>query len=175
MKHIWCSKCEVHITIPTDSDDQVVDARRILDLEINDPVTEKLRSAARSTGQFRDERVIVDENEIVVAKRIDYEVNGRKGSYFAFVCGYDDSGWPIVEPTLDDVDEDLLEEVYKLRWEQVNNRSEVSIYYMGVRTGVETVLLILPDAYGSGIFVDNHELRRLAIKQGLFRPFPSSS
>jgi len=148
--------------------------RRLLDPSIDDPDTINMREAIQEAGKLRhNDQVLLDDEGKVVATRFDYEVFGRRGSYYAFLEGYDENGLPIVKPTVDDVLESDRDAVYPLRWEQVNNSSVVTIEYMGVVVDVDTRLLILPDDYGSGTFGDNHQLRQLAIEQGVFRPFPS--
>jgi hypothetical protein len=148
--------------------------RQILDFSVQNEFVTKNRDDLLNADRLRDGQVIVDDADIIVAKRIDYEVDGQQRSYFAFLLGYDDSGRPIVEPTVDDLPEDMRENIYKKRWELVNNRSKVEIDYMGIRSSVALELLVSPESYGSGSLVNNEELRRLAIEQGAFRPFPSN-
>lgn len=147
--------------------------RQILDLSNHSADIEELRKNLHKNGNLHDNQILVDESGSIVAKRIDYENKNGRGSYFTFLLGFDESGWPIVEPTIDDVPKELHEQIYPKRWELVNNRSVVDIDYMGSISSVDTILLVDPENYGSGELVDNKELRKLAIEQGVFRPYPS--
>lgn len=153
-------------------DRERINHRRILDLTISDKDAVEARAAARRENILIDDEVVLDPDGSVVAIRLEYVRSGQKGYYFAFLIGYDEAGQPLAEPTMDDVEEAFQEEVYRLRWELVNNPRSVSIMYGNTSMGVESVMLIEPDMYGSGKLVDNHELRRLAIEQGVFKPFP---
>ncbi len=149
-----------------------VSARKILDLTDFEPEIATLREIARREGNFLDNEAILNDDGFIIARRLDYVKNDRKCCYYAFLFGYDETGWPQVEPTMDDIEDDRKDAVYRIRWEQANNKERVEIVYMDTGLVVETTLLILPDDYGSGALVDNHELRRLAIEQEVFRPFP---
>lgn len=153
-------------------DSERINQRRILDLTVADKNAVEARAAARRGNILIDDAAVLNAEGSVVAIRLDYVRSGKKGYYFAFLVGHDEAGLPLAEPTMDDVEEELQEAAYRLRWELVNNDNAVSIMYGDIRMGVESVLMIEPDMYGSGALVDNHELRRLAIEQGVFRPFP---
>lgn len=170
MKRVFDSNLDLMIDLSDGGDTLATSARSLLDPAVNNAETAVLRLLAQKIGIMPDEKTIVNEDGVVLAGRIDYPSKGGGNYYFAFCHGYDVTGWPIIEPTIDDIDEALQEEIYRVRWEMVNNRSVISLSYMG-GMDVESILLILPDNYQSS-FADNHELRRVAIDEGAFRPFP---
>lgn len=171
MERVWKGKIGLDVTFEFEGESRTVDARRLLDPVITDDETLKLRAVATKKGILVDGTALFDEDESLVAKRVDYDLGSSIAYYFAFLCDFDEFGWPAVEPTIDDVPDEYVDETYKFRWEYVNNPQLINLFVEGVGTGVDSLILIHPDQFGS-TFADNTELRRLAIEQGAFRPFP---
>jgi hypothetical protein len=62
------------------------------------------------------------------------------------------------------------EQLKKAKWEYSNNPRQIRVMIHGIDMSVESIILISPDEFASSFF-DNHELRKLAIEQGTFKPF----
>ena len=125
MKRVFDSNLDLMIDLSDGGDTLATSSRSLLDPAVDNAETAVLRLLARKIGVMPDEKTIVNEDGIVVAARIDYVgQNGENAKYFSFLHGYDETGWPIVEPTIDDIEENLQEEVYRTRWEMVNNKKE---------------------------------------------------
>ena len=65
--------------------------------------------------------------------------------------------------------ESFNERLRKAKWEYENNPRNITVMmYGGLEVGFDSIILICPGEYASS-FVDNHEVRELAIKQGVFK------
>lgn len=170
MKRVSNKPFELEVTFEFKGKSVTIPARRLLDLKLKDSETLLMRVAAREIGIYDGENII-SEDGVIIAKRIDFFRGTRNYYFFAFLVDWGEGGESLVEPSMDNVPDADWDEVYKARWEYVNNPQMVEISWGIQGIAVSSEVLIFPNHF-NGSFSNNTELRELAIEQGEFHPFP---